>query len=162
MPERAMIQVARVDNRGDRALHAGEYAWTTDFYLVSAELGRTDGTTIAAEYTSGETGMGFRGAPWVQMDFDAGYLLVSQKRGRNRYSARYDRFGAEERDGSRAENNSEDGHAWTLAWLFDVTQTLRAGVELTQLTGSRVALREASFDPSIDARAVTVELRYAF
>ena len=162
MPERAMIQFARVDNRGDRALHAGQYAWTTDFYLVSAEVGRTDGTIVAAEYANGDTGMGFRGAPWVQMDFDAAYLLVSHKRGRNRYSARYDLFGAEERDGSRAENNTEDGRAWTFAWLFDVTHALRAGVEFTQLTGSRVAMQQAGFDPSIDARAVTVELRYGF
>ena len=161
-PERAMIQVAWVDNRGDRALSRGEYAWATEFTILSAEVGHPDRTIVAAEYAIGESGMGFRGTPWVQMDLHAGYLLVSHKRGRNRISGRFDAFGTSDRDGSRAETNEESGRSWTFAWLYDVTPKLRGGVEFTQITGDRVPARESGFDPSTDARSLTVELRYAF
>ncbi|HEX9982394.1 MAG TPA: hypothetical protein VGF69_03945 [Thermoanaerobaculia bacterium] len=159
MPERGMIQVAHVDNQGDRRLWGDEYSWITRFSVISAEVGRTDSFTAAAEYLDGDTGMGFRGSPWVQMDFYAAYLLLSQKYGRNRWTARYDQFDNTEKDFSRAENNSEDGRAWTFAWLFDVTAKTRLGLEFTQVTGERVALGDA---PSFDGRNVTVELRYSF
>ncbi len=154
LPQRANVQYAYVDNRGDRRLHRGEYAWATDFHLISAEAGNADGFIAAAEYMTGSTGMGFEPA-FVQADFYATYLLVSQKLGRNRWTARYELFGTQEQDFSLAERNDESGRAWTLAWLFDVTGALRAGVELTQITGHRA-------DVSMNARAVTVEARYRF
>ncbi|HEX7155472.1 MAG TPA: hypothetical protein VF618_28660 [Thermoanaerobaculia bacterium] len=159
MPERGMIQVARVDNQGDRSLYGGEYSWITRFNVISAEIGRTDSTIVAAEYLNGDTGMGFRGSPWVQMDFYAAYVLLSHKYGRNRWTARYDLFDNTEDDFSRAENNSENGRAWTLAWLFDLTEKARAAVEFTQITGERVDL---TGDPSFDGRNLTLELRYSF
>jgi hypothetical protein len=162
-PERGMIQYTRVDNQADRRLHTNEYAWATEFNLLSAEIGNTDRLIVAAEYIDGTTGMGFRGSPWVQADFNAGYVLISGKRNRNRLSARYDMFRTEDADGHpRAERNDEDGRSWTFAWFFDVTPKLRAGAEFTQITGDRIANQVQGFDPNTDARSVTVELRYSF
>ncbi|HEX2123306.1 MAG TPA: hypothetical protein VHL59_16870, partial [Thermoanaerobaculia bacterium] len=134
LPQRANVQYAYVDNRGDRRLHRGEYAWATDFHLIGAEAGSIDGFIAAAEYMTGSTGMGFAPA-FVQADFYATYLLLSQKLGRNRWTARYELFGTQEQDFSLAERNDESGRAWTLAWLFDVSDALRAGVEFTRVTG---------------------------
>lgn len=154
VPQRANVQYAYVDNRGDRRLHRGEYAWATDFHLISAEAGSMDGFIAAAEYMTGSTGMGFAPA-FVQADFYATYALVSHKFGRNRWTARYELFGTQEQDFSLAEENNESGRAWTLAWLFDVTDALRAGVEFTQTTGHRA-------DVSLNTRTVTAEARYRF
>ncbi|HVR41589.1 MAG TPA: hypothetical protein VMU84_21010 [Thermoanaerobaculia bacterium] len=162
LPERFNVQVARVDNRGERELYRGEYAWQTRFTLVSAEFGRTDATVLATEYMVGDTGMGFAPAGWVQADFHAGYVLLSHKRNRNRFSARYDWFAVDERDFSRAEDNTDDGRSWTLTWFYDVTAAMRAGAEFTQVTGTHAAAVRSGFNANVDGRAVTVEVRYRF
>lgn len=155
LPERASVQLAHVDNNGDRLLHRGEYAWDTSFDVLGIEIGNPDRFVAAAEYMTGRTGMGLRGGPaWVDADFTAGYLLVSQKSGRNRFTARFDRFQTDEQDFTPAESNDESGRSWMFAWLFDVTGSLRAGVEFVQVTGKR--------DTGFNGRTTTLELRYGF
>jgi hypothetical protein len=155
LPERASVQIAHVDNNGDRLLHRGEYAWDTSFDVLGVEVGHPERLVAAAEFMTGRTGMGVRsGIARVDADFSAGYLLVSQKSGRNRFTARFDRFETEERDFTPAESNGESGRSWMFAWLFDVTPSLRAGVEFLQVTGKR--------DAGFNGRTTTVELRYGF
>lgn len=162
LPERANIQLTHFDNRGDREEYRGEYAWQTRFDVMSAQAGVTSPTTVAAEYMRGKTGMG---APpiFVDADVDAWYVLVSHKVGRERFSARYDGFGTEDRDhASLAETNTEHGHAWLLAWLHELNEHVRLGAEFVQVTGDRVAAQQSGFSPNTDGHTMTVELRYSF
>lgn len=161
LPERAMIQVAHVDNRGDREEYRGEYAWATKFDVASAQVGLTSPTTVLAEYTRGKTGMG---APpiFVDADFWAWYVMVSHKMGRERFSARYDGFGTSDRDHAPVETNTEHGKSWCLAWLHDVSDKVRLGAEFVQVTGDRPAAAESGFSPNTDGHTVTLELRYSF
>jgi hypothetical protein len=155
VPQRANVLYTYVDNRGDRELHRGEYAWATKFHLLGAEIGNPDRFVIASEYIRGSTTMG-HGVAFVDADFFAAYLLVSGKSGRNRVTARYELFNTEEQDFSIAEVNEENGRAWTLTWMFDAMATLRLAAELTQVVGERVNT------PDPDARTVTLEARYRF
>jgi hypothetical protein len=155
IPQRANFLYTYVDNRGDRNLHRGEYAWATKFHLLGAEIGNPDHLVVASEYMRGSTTMG-RGVNFVDADFFAAYLLVSGKSGRNRLTARYELFNTEEKDFSPAETNEENGRAWTLTWMFDVKPPLRLSAELTQVVGDRVDT------PDPDGRSVTVEARYRF
>jgi hypothetical protein len=155
VPSRANVQYAYVDNNGDRLLYRGEYAWRTKFHLLGAEIGDPDAFTVAAEYMRGSTGMG-RGPGFVQADFYATYFLVSQKYGRNRWTARYEVFNTEEQDFSLAESNDEHGRSWTLTWMVDLPKSMRVAGEFTQITGRRT---EA---PDLDGRSVTLEARYRF
>ena len=161
LPERAMLQVAHVDNNGDRLEYRGEYAWRTKFNVISAEAGSSSPVTVLAEYMWGKTGMG--GPPvFVDADFSAGYLLATVKRGPTRWSFRFDRFATSDRDRAPlAETNTEHGRAWAFAWLRDVTPKVRLSAEFVQITGDRAAAQESGFDPNLDARSVTVELRYS-
>lgn len=162
-PERWNVQYAWVDNRGDRELYRGEYAWATRFHLVSAEVGDPNDLVFAAEYLRGWTGMGLRTrTAYVDAGFHAGYALLSEKRGRNRWTARYDLFGTEEKDFTPAESNEESGRSWTLAWLFDLTTHLRLGAEFTQVSGDRPAAEQYGFERSTNGRTVTLEARYSF
>jgi len=154
VPQIANIQYLYLDNRADRRLHQGEYAWATDFHLISAEAGTPDHTSIAAEYITGSTGMGFPPA-FVQADFYATYVLLSEKVGRTRWTARYDLFGTQEKDFSLAEPNDESGRSWTLTLMIDVGSSLRLGTELTQVAGHRGPI-------SLDAHSYTVEARWKF
>lgn len=162
LPERGMIQFTRLDNRADRELYDGQYAWKTTFNLISAELGNRDATILAAEYGSGNTGMGFAPAARVQMSFYAGYLLLSRKVNRMRYSARFDTFGSEDHDHSVAETNTEHGRSWTFAVFYEANEHLRTGLELVNITGARRAAEQSGFDPNTDARTLTAEMRYRF
>lgn len=155
IPQRANVLYTYVDNRGDRELHRGEYAWATKFHLLGAEVGDPDRFVVAGEYVRGSTTMG-RGVAFVDADFFAAYLLVSGKSGRNRLTARYELFNTEEQDFSPAETNEENGRAWTLTWMFDVKPPLRLAAELTQVVGDRADT------PDPDARSMTIEARYRF
>lgn len=162
IPQRGNIQYTYVDNGGDRALYppdstSGEYSWDTRFHLFGAEIGNPDALVVAAEYMFGDTYMGLSSVNFVNADFRAAYLLVSGKRGRNRWTARYELFATGEQDHSPlGESNDESGRAWTLAWMLDITGALRGAVEFTQVTGKREPAQE------IDGRSLTAEVRYRF
>jgi len=155
VPQRANVIYTYLDNRGDRELHRGEYAWATKFHLLGLEVGDPDQLVLAGEYMRGSTTMG-RGVMFVDADFFAAYLLVSGKSGRNRLTARYELFNTEEQDFSPAETNEENGRSWTLTWMFDVSTPLRVAAELTQVVGDRADT------PDPDGRSVTVEARWKF
>ncbi|HEX6088379.1 MAG TPA: hypothetical protein VF266_27860 [Thermoanaerobaculia bacterium] len=148
------VQYTYVDNNGDRALHGDQYSWDTRFHLLSAEFGDPDRFVAAAEYMRGDTYMGLH-TPFVAADFYSAYLLASYKRGRQRFSARYELFGTTDVDHSAAEANDESGRAWTLAYLFDVTPRLRAGAELAQVAGHRSEV-------DLTRHTVTLEARWRF
>jgi hypothetical protein len=156
LPERASVQYTYLDNRGDRALHGDDYAWATSFHLLGAEAGNRDRFTIAAEYMRGTTAMGLSRTAFVDADFYAAYLLLSQKIGRNRFSGRYESFNTAERDFSLAEPNEEHGRAWTFTWLYDLREHVRVGAEFTQFVGDRPGT------PDPDARNISLEARYRF
>lgn len=161
IPPRAQVQYTYLDNRGDRALYRGEYAWATKFHLVGAELGDPDGLSIAGEFMKGRTEMGLFDV-YVEADFHAAYLLLSDKRDRNRWTARFDLFGTDELDFTEGESNDESGRSWTLTWMFDLTPNIRTAVEFTQVTGDRPAAQQYGFDPDTTGHAFTAEVRYRF
>jgi hypothetical protein len=165
LPERALVQFTRVDNRGDRELYRGEYSWQTRFNIVGAQIGNDDATTLIGEYSWGSTGMGeeiYLDRPFVQMDFDTAYVLVSRKSGKVRTSARYDYFKNEERDFSKGENNDEHGSSWTIAAFYEPNPHTRTGIEFTQVTGRRIAAEQSGFSGNTDGHSLTLELRYRF
>ena len=161
LPERAMIQFTRLDNRGNRNEYRDEYAWRTRFNMVSAQAGTNSPLTALAEYGWGTTGMGHPPI-FVQADIYAAYVLLSWHEGMNRFTGRIDRFATRDRDGAPVETNTEQGTSWTVAWLRDLNPKLRLATEFTQVTGDRIAARESGADPNLDARSLTLELRYAF
>lgn len=168
IPQRGSVQYTYLDNQGDRRLYpaatgpsgsiyspTAEYSWDTKYHQISAEIGDPDNLVLAAEYMTGRTEMGVFD-PFVEADFDALYVLLSDKRGRNRWTARYEVFGTDDVDRTAAERNDEKLRSWTLSWLFDLRTNVRLGAELTQVIGQRADID----DP--DARMTTIELRYRF
>jgi hypothetical protein len=164
-PERGSVQFTRVDNRGDREEYPSgegiEYAWQTRFNIFGADVKSDRGTTLAAEYCWGTTGMGFRPRATVDLSFYTWYVLLSQPFGRNRVSARFDVFQTADRDHG-AETNSENGRAWTFAWFYDLRPSIRAGLEFANISAARRAAEESGFDPNTDGRSLTLEIRYRF
>jgi hypothetical protein len=71
-----LLQAAWTDTRGDRELHAGQYAWATRFASLAAEL-RLGSFRLVAEGLAGDTGMGIVSGPHVDLRIRAAYALVT-------------------------------------------------------------------------------------
>lgn len=156
-----LLQAAYLDNRGDRALHDGQYAWRTRFAQAGLELRLPHGFQLIAEAASGKTGMGDPAGSHVDVDFRAGYALATWSGAKLRLSARYDRFENRDRDGT-AEPNGEEGHSVTLAAFLSPRPYLRLGLEYLDLRAHRPAAAESGYDPDTDARRAQLELRLSF
>ncbi len=130
--DRFRIQANGYDNRADRGLHDGEYAWETDFLSAGFEWFPGGGWSLAGEWIDGSTGMGFERGPHVQLDFEAWHALVSHEWRGWRWTARYEEFETVDIDSVRVDfnpdRNQEDGEALTLA-LFWAAGQWRFGLE---------------------------------
>lgn len=158
---RVLIQASYLDNLGDRALHGGQYSWRTRFAQAGVELRLVQGLDLIAEAADGKTGMGARDEPHVDVDFRAGYALLTWASSTLRLSARYDRFRNRDKDGT-TEPNDEDGHAFTFAAFFSPWRSARLGVEWLELKAQRKAAAASGFDPDTNGRRGTLELRLSF
>ena len=148
LPERAMIQFARVDNRSQLLFRRPpDEPWRTKFNLISADAGANSPTTLAAEWIYGTTTIGFPGGSF-QLHFDTAYALLSHKSGMDRWTARIERFKA----------GREHGHAYTIAWLRETSPHIRSGIEYVRATGNHPLAPE----PRTGGSTITIELRYRF
>jgi len=157
------LQAAYSDNRGDRALHRGQYAWRTRVAQAGLEANLGASVVIVAEAAAGDTGMGpaVVAGPQVDLRFRVGYLLVSWRAGRFRLSGRVDAFDSDDRDGT-AEPNDERGFSATGAVFFQPTRVLRVGAEYVAVRADRPAAAFSGAALSTDADRATVELRLVF
>lgn len=160
-PGRLRLQAAWMDNRGDRALHRGQYAWATHWGTAGAEIDVWR-LRLVGEGVVGDTGMGPSDAG-VDVRFRALYALVgfADGTGRVRLSARYDRFRNTDRDG-RPEPNGESGHAFTAAAFVLPRRWLRVGVEYLDMRSDRPSAAFSGAELRDDGRRIQAELRLAF
>jgi hypothetical protein len=161
-PERLRVLATWVDTRGDRDLHRGEYAWRTRFAIVGAEYLFDPRWTLAGEWLSGRSGMGFAPGPRVDLDFDTAYLLASFAPSETwRFSARVEQFRIRDRDGV-AENNDDTGHALAFAAFRTLGASWRAGVEWTDSDTRHAASALVNTAPETGGRQWRIELRRSF
>ena len=102
------------------------------------EVGPTGPTTIAAEWAYGSTALGFPGGSF-RMDFDTIYLLLSQKRGMSRWTARVERFTTNDHSRPPGDLSREHGSAFTLSYLHESSASLRSGLEYVHVKGDRLS-----------------------
>ncbi|MCU1245996.1 MAG: hypothetical protein JWN02_1906 [Acidobacteria bacterium] len=162
LPERGLIQLLHLDNRGDLQLYHGEYSWKTKYDQISAQAGNPETSIIAAEWMSGSTAMGLPQFSHVYVDFRSAYVLLSRKQGRTRLSIRGDTFTLSDQAHAAINDYSEHGHAITATVMYDLSQQTRATVEWTKITGNRRAAAQSGFDPNASGRTIIAELRYSF
>ena len=154
-------QLAWIDNRGDRALHGQEYAWLTRFWLAGAHWQASESLELMAEWTMGETIMGFRGAPWTKTEFRALYLMASLETGVGRWSLRHDRFHADDRLSNPAWGVFNDrGQAWTLAWIHQLGERARLGLELLWMDSERPLAAQSGRPADTGGRMLSVDWRW--
>jgi hypothetical protein len=60
-------------------------------------------------------------------------------------------------DGSR-----ENGKALTVAWLRDLSEHVRGGLEYVKVDGDRPGLSSLGLDPRVGGSTITIELRLSY
>ena len=140
--KKAMLRLMHYDNRGDPTkFEDGQYAWGTDFDLVGLQLALPGDIGLIYQYMGGLTVMGpvFNGVHVVDADYTSDFLLLTRAFGPHRVTARYDRFEVAENDQVPLDNNSEDGHGWTLAYMYQVNQHVSLAAEWLSIETYREA-----------------------
>ena len=121
--DRLEIRALRYDNHGDptASTESDFHAWRTRFSSYGARLEPDAHWTLIAQSLDGDTavGGGYESAQFY-MRFRAAFGLASYEWGRQRLTARYDEFHTHQLSGFFAPPSNQDGHAWTLAWTYEL------------------------------------------
>jgi hypothetical protein len=131
--DRLTLRVLRYDNRADPTAIdtvSGAIAWKTRFTSAGLRAESHDGWTGIAQWMQGDTVIAPGGAV-IEWPFHSAFGLLSRRLGRHTLSARYDRFCVDVRglDG----NGTQNGHAWTAAYMFDASARWRVTLEWLQV-----------------------------
>lgn len=161
-PQSFRLLATWFDNRGDRGLYRGEYAWRTRFALLGGEWSPDARWRFAGEWLHGDSGMGFAPEPRVDIDFDAAYVLASlTPNDQWRISTRIESFTIMDRDGV-AENNDDRGHAYSLSVLRELGSSWRLGMEWLYSDSRHAAAALLGRDEETGGHFWRIEVRRAF
>jgi hypothetical protein len=156
-------QVAWIDNRGDRLLHGNEWAWNTRLLHAGGHWQVSESLELMGEWTHGNTRIRFPGAPWVDADFRAAYLMASIDTRGGRWSLRHDRFHVDDQIENAAWGIFNDrGRAITLAWMHDLGRSSRLGIELLIQESNRTVAAQSGFPVDTDGTTLLAEWRTWF
>ena len=150
------------DNRGDPLIiRGGQYSWRTRFHHVSLRLRGLGQWEFSAQALGGNTLMGPNA---VNLDFSAGYLLVTHPLGAGTVAVRLDQFSTRERpeDVIRSDANSEDGRALALAYHWRIKPSLSLVTEALMVESDRAARTVLGLPTSRLERSLTAALRISF
>jgi hypothetical protein len=149
--DRVTLLVLHYDNRADPTamdIANNDYAWNTHFNSAGLRVEPVDGWTAIIQWLKGTTSVEPAGVHY-SWPFYSQFALISRQWGRHTVSARYDEFGV---DSSAPYNlGDEDGHAWTVAYIFNQSPRWRFALEWMHVT-SEVASRAELLDEPTFAR----------
>jgi hypothetical protein len=138
--DRATLLAVHYDNRADPTAEDtanGSYAWNTHYNSVGLRVQTESGWTGIVQWLKGRTSIEPDGAS-LAWPFYSQFALLSRQWGRHTVSARYDEFGVDSE--APLDFGDEDGHSWTVAYLFDQSAQWRLALEWLHVT-SEVANR---------------------
>jgi hypothetical protein len=155
--DRVTLLGLHYDNRADPAAldtSNGENAWDTHFDSIGLRVQTAGGWTAIIQWLKGTTSV----APneqYFAWPFYAKFALISRQWGRNAVSARYDIFGVD--SSAPFGFGDEDGHAWTVAYVFNQSAHWRFALEWLHVT-SEVASRAVLLNEPTFARENQTQL----
>jgi len=158
--DRVVLRVLRYDNRADPTKIdsvSGAIAWNTRFDSAGLRIESGTGWTAILQWLDGET---LIAPPGMQLEwpFRAQFVLLSKRFGRQTLSARYDRFEVD----STAGDDSQSGHAWTAAWMFETRAHWRVALEWLRVRSASYNRAELGGPPLATETQLQLAVRYAF
>jgi len=144
---RALIQLARYDNRADPySFSGGQWGWGTDFDQLAVQVSLPANLGLVVQSMEGYTewltatlpnGTRMPISEHVKDEFESSFILLTRTLGNaQRVALRYDTF-AYERPGTVPEFYGDEGDAWTLSYRIEPTQRFSGGIEWLRIDSSR-------------------------
>jgi hypothetical protein len=166
---RALVQVARYDNRADPWSFAErQWGWHTSFDHLGLQVELPLNLGLIAQWMRGTTDWVSGGRPdgtypaqpeVVEDYFTAKFLMLTRKwGGAHRVSLRRDDFGIVRPEWVPA-LHADDGHAWTLSYRYERNERFSGGVEWLRIESQRDLW---PYFYGVPARATEDQLRLQF
>jgi hypothetical protein len=162
---RLMLRTMHYDNRADpEAYEDGQFGWRTDFNHIGLKATLPGDLGLIAQWIKGTTVWGpvFNGAHAVDAGFYSDFILLTKAFSRHRVSVRYDRFDVSDYDTVPLDDNSEYGHAWTLAYQYEAATHASLAVEWLQIESYREAWTYFGLAEDQTERQLQVSVRLHF
>ncbi|HEV3178969.1 MAG TPA: hypothetical protein VGZ05_00755 [Steroidobacteraceae bacterium] len=159
--DRVVLRLLRYDNRADPTRLdsvSGALAWQTRFTSAGVRIEGEHGWTAIAQWLGGETTIAPQDMA-LNWPFRAQFALLAKRFGRHTLSGRYDHFSVE--TSISAGDGSQDGHAWTLAYLFDADAHWRFALEWLRVASSSYVRADLGGPPRATETQVQLAVRYA-
>jgi hypothetical protein len=134
--DRAVLRVLRYDNRADPTqLDSVSHvlAWETRFTSAGLRIEADHGWTAIVQWLDGDTTIAPQSLT-LNWPFRAEFALLAKRFGRSTVSARYDRFRVD--TNAPEAYGSQDGHAWTAAYVFDADVHWRFTLECVRVSST--------------------------
>ncbi len=153
------------DNRGDRVSDAhGQTNWETRFLSFGARVAFDHDTRLLTQAMSGRTIWGQRTPMgyWVDVDFDAAYILLARDLGAHRIAGRLDYFHIGDLSFVASDNNDEEGWAATAAYQVALSPTVRVAIEGLHVSSERPSRIDQGLDPEQTQTVLQTMLKLSF
>ncbi len=163
--EKFVLRAMRYDNRADpTAILQGQYAWTTIFDHVGLQTILPGDLGLIVQWMDGSTEMGgvINGAHAVDVKYDSYFALLTRAFDNHRFSARYDYFDVSDNDLTPQDDNTEDGHAWTLNYQYRYSDTVSIATEWLSIQTNRASWAYYGLSPTATERQLQLTLRARF
>ncbi|HSG96370.1 MAG TPA: hypothetical protein VLA11_00060 [Woeseiaceae bacterium] len=163
--KRLLVRAMHYDNRADpMGLEDRQFAWWTYFDHVAVQASLPGDIGLLAQWMDGFTAWGrYRdGVYSVDNRFRSNYVLLTRPIDRHRITARYDHFELSEADTTPLDENSEQGHAWTLAYRYAVNDNVSLAAEWLRIHTTRPAWAYFDLDESQTERQVQLSILFRF
>ena len=98
----------------------------------------------------------------VDTTFESTFVLLTRKFGSRRISLRYDDFEVDQLDSTDDDNNDDYGHAWTVAYLHQISPRLRIGAEYMEINTHHCGWEYYDLPTQARERVTQLTLRWQF
>jgi hypothetical protein len=159
--DRAVLRVLRYDNRADPTdldTVSHVMAWETRFTSAGVRLEADHGWTAIVQWLGGVTTIAPQSLT-LNWPFQAQFGLLSKRFGRSTVSARYDRFSVQ--SNVNEGYGTQNGHAWTAAYLFDLDTHWGFALECVRVVSSSANREEQGGPPLATETQWQLAVRYA-
>ena len=144
---RALVQLARYDNRADPYSFAGDdWGWRTYFNHLAVQVSLPADLGLIAQWLRGSTdwiagalpnGTLMANASFVQDRIESRFVMLTRKLGAaQRLALRYDTF-AIDRPAAVPVLHADAGHAWTLSYRLEANERVSGGIEWLRIESQR-------------------------
>ncbi len=163
--QQLLIRAMHYDNRADpTVLEDGQYAWATKFEHIGVHVALPGDWELLFQWMTGSAVMDavMNGVHDVDTEFDSKYLMLTRTYGGHRLSARYDKFEVTQNDETPEDNNPEDGHVWTFAYLYEFSDKVSFGAESLSIKTEHGGWQYYGLDPTKTEKQLQLSLRLRF